>query len=148
MGRWKEHRLTSELSFPLKTMMNAEQDFRWNENLVEAMSRIGRNIRDSQNWGHYMREAGFEDVVEQRIYVPVNPWARGKKNKLLGAISQQNLLEGVESMSKAAFTRVLGWSPERLDELLTGVRGNLQDKGVHAYGIVYFAYGRKPTPPV
>lgn len=108
MGRWKEHRLTSELSFPLKTMMNAEQDFRWNENLVEAMSRIGRNIRDSQNWGHYMREAGFEDVVEQRIYVPVNPWARGKKNKLLGAISQQNLLEGVESMSKAAFTRVLG----------------------------------------
>ncbi|PMD32177.1 S-adenosyl-L-methionine-dependent methyltransferase, partial [Hyaloscypha variabilis F] len=116
----------------------------WNENLVEAMSRIGRNLKDGQNWGQYMREAGFVDVVEHRICVPVNPWARGKKNKLLGAISQQNLLEGVESMSKAAFTRVLGWSPERLDELLVGVRANLQDKHVHAYGIVYFAYGRKP----
>ncbi|KAE9366332.1 S-adenosyl-L-methionine-dependent methyltransferase [Stipitochalara longipes BDJ] len=116
----------------------------WNEKLVESMSRIGRNLRDGQNWGQYMRDAGFEDVVEHRIYVPVNPWARGKKNKLLGAISQQNLLEGVESMSKAAFTRVLGWSPERLEELLEGVRANLQDKHVHAYGIVYFAYGRKP----
>jgi hypothetical protein len=108
------------------------------------MSRIGRNLRDSQNWAQYMREAGFVDVVEYRTYVPVNPWARGRKNKLLGAISQQNLLEGVESMSKAAFTRILGWTPEKLDELLTGVRANLQDKGVHAYGIVYFAHGRKP----
>jgi hypothetical protein len=117
---------------------------RWNENLVHSMSLIGRNLRDSQNWGGYMREAGFVDVVEHRIYVPVNPWARGKKNKLLGAISQQNLLEGVESMSKAAFTRILQWTPERLDRLLQGVRTNLLDKEVHAYGIVYFAYGRKP----
>ena len=118
--------------------------FRWNGNLVHAMSLIGRNLKDSQNWGQYMRDAGFVDVVEHRIYVPVSPWARGKKNKLLGAISQQNLLEGVESMSKAAFTRVLQWSPERLDELLEGVRANLRDKHVHAYGIVYFAHGRKP----
>jgi len=116
----------------------------WNGHMVESMSRIGRNLKDGQNWGRYMREIGFEDVTEHRIYVPVNPWARGKKNKILGAISQQNLLEGVESMSTAAFTRILGWSPEKLAELLTGVRANLEDKGVHAYGVVYFAYGRKP----
>lgn len=113
--------------------------------MVESMSRIGRNLKDGQNWGRYMREVGFEDVTEHRIYVPVNPWARGKKNKLLGAISQQNLLEGVESMSTAVFTRILGWSPEKLAELLTGVRANLENKGVHAYGVVYFAYGRKPA---
>jgi len=113
--------------------------------MVESMSRIGRNIKDSQNWGTYMREVGFEDVTEHRIYVPVNPWTRGRKNKLLGAISQQNLLEGVESMSTAAFTRILGWSPDKLAELLTGVRANLEDKGIHAYGIVYFVYGKKPA---
>jgi hypothetical protein len=116
--------------------------------MIESMARIGRNLTDGQNWGQYMREAGFEDVTEHRIYVPVNPWARGKKNKLLGAISQQNLLEGVESMSTAAFTRILGWTPEKLHELLEGVRANLQNKGVHAYGIVYFAHGRKPRKAV
>lgn len=120
----------------------------WGERMIESMARIGRNLTDGQNWGQYMREAGFEDVTEHRIYVPVNPWARGKKNKLLGAISQQNLLEGVESMSTAAFTRILGWTPEKLHELLEGVRANLQDKGVHAYGIVYFAHGRKPRKDV
>lgn len=91
-----------------------------------------------------MRDAGFEDVVEHRIYVPVNPWARGKKNKLLGAISLQNLSEGIASLSTAAFTRILGWNAERLEVFLASVRDDLKNKHVHAYGVVYFAYGRKP----
>lgn len=112
--------------------------------MIESLSRMGRNLTDGPNWASYMRDAGFEDVVEHRIYVPVSPWARGKKNKLLGAISQQNLLEGVESMSTAAFTRILGWGPEKLGGLLEGVRADLRDRALHAYGIVLFVYGRKP----
>lgn len=92
-----------------------------------------------------MREIGFEDVTEKRVYVPVNPWARGKKNKLLGAISLQNLSEGITSMSTAAFTRLLGWSTERLDVFLAKVRNDLENKHCHAYGLVYFVYGRKPA---
>jgi hypothetical protein len=109
------------------------------------MGRIGRNLKDSQNWGRYMREAGFEDVVEKRVYVPVNPWPRGKKNKLLGAISLENMSEGIASLSTAAFTRILGWSPQRLEAFLAGVRDDLKNKHIHAYGVVYFAYGRKPV---
>ncbi|KAE8442529.1 hypothetical protein EG329_003244 [Mollisiaceae sp. DMI_Dod_QoI] len=134
-------------SFPMKcddeTFQGAALE-EWGSSLVECMSRIGRNLLDTPNWGQYMREAGFIDIVEHRILVPVNPWARGKKNKILGAISQQNLLEGVASMSTAAFTRILGWSPERLEVFLARVRDDLKDKGIHAYGVVYFVYGRKP----
>ncbi len=112
--------------------------------MVESMSRIGRNLKDSQNLGQYMRDAGFVDVTEARIYVPVNPWARGKKNKLLGAISYQNLDEGIASLSTAAFTRILGWDQPKLEVFLSEVREALGDKRVHAYGIVYFVHGRKP----
>lgn len=108
------------------------------------MSLIGRNISDSLNWGRYMREIGFEDVKEYRIHVPVNPWARGEKNKVLGAMSQQNLVGGVEGMSTALFTRALGWTPEKVTELLTDVRANIADRRIHAYGVVYFVHGRKP----
>lgn len=118
---------------------------RWNSLLVESMARIGRNLRDSQNWGQYLRDVGFEDVTEKRVYVPVNPWARGKKNKLLGAISNQNMSEGIASLSTAAFTRILGWSQQQLEVFLVGVRDNLSDKNIHAYGTVYFVYGRKPA---
>lgn len=113
--------------------------------MVSAMSSIGRDLTGSTNWGSHMREVGFEDVTERRFYVPVNTWARGKKNKVLGVLCGENLAEGVASMSTAAFTRLLGWSPEKLEVFLVGVRNDLKNKDVHAYIMVYFAYGRKPA---
>jgi hypothetical protein len=59
-------------------------------------------------------------------------------------MSQQNLIEGVESMSAAAFTRILGWSAEKAAVLVEGAKANLRDTGVHAYCLVVVAYGRKP----
>jgi hypothetical protein len=47
-------------------------------------------------------------------------------------------------MSMAPFTRILGWSRERLEGFLVGVRNDLMDKNVHGYIVVYFAWGRKP----
>ncbi|KAL2064371.1 hypothetical protein VTL71DRAFT_4865 [Oculimacula yallundae] len=116
----------------------------WNSLMVESMSRMGRNLKDSQNWGQYMKDAGFIDITETRVYVPVNPWARGKKAKLLGSISYQNLSEGIASLSTAAFTRILGWDQARLEVFLAQVREDLGNKDVHAYGVVYFVHGRKP----
>ncbi|KUJ12577.1 S-adenosyl-L-methionine-dependent methyltransferase [Mollisia scopiformis] len=116
----------------------------WNTLLIESMTRIGRNLLDTHNWAQHLHDAGFIDIVEHKLLVPVNPWARGKKNKLLGAISLQNMTEGVASMSTAAFTRILGWSQERLEVFLVRVRDDLRSKGVHAYGVVYFITARKP----
>ncbi len=108
------------------------------------MARIGRDLTGSHRWGQYMRDAGFENVTERVVYVPVNTWPRGQKNKLLGAISLQNMLEGIESLSKAVLTRVWLWSPEQIEVFLAAVRADLKNKAVHAYGRVYFVHGRKP----
>lgn len=115
---------------------------------MHAMSLIGRDLSDSQNWGSYMRSIGFTNIVEKLAYVPVNPWPKGKKNKILGAMSLQNLTEGIASLSTAAFTRVLGWEKERVEELLESSRKDLADKNVHAYVVVYFCYGQKPVGDV
>lgn len=112
--------------------------------MIDGMSRIGRNLEDSQNWAQHMRDVGFIDVVEHKLLVPIGPWARGKKNKILGAKSLQNMIEGVSSMSTAPFTRILGWTQERLETFLAGVRDNLSSEGVHAYGVFYFCHGRRP----
>ena len=109
------------------------------------MARIGRDLAGSQKWASYMHEIGFEDITERRFYVPTNTWARGEKNKLLGALCTQNLSEGVASMSTAAFTRILGWSREKLEVFLVGVRNDLMNKNIHGYILVYFVHGRKPA---
>ena len=116
----------------------------WNETLIHAMSLVGRNITDSVNWGKYMTEVGFEDVTEKLVYVPVNPWPKGRKNKVLGEMSQRNLYEGLGAMGQAAFMRILGWEKEKCDAFIEEARRDLVNPGCHAYCVVYFCYGRKP----
>ncbi|KAK3935146.1 methyltransferase domain-containing protein [Diplogelasinospora grovesii] len=116
----------------------------WNRLLVDGMLRIGKDLRDNVKWGSYMREVGFVDVVETHAACAFNTWPKGEKNKLLGALSLQNLLEGVDSMGRAVFTRVLGWSADRLDEFLERVKNDLRNKRIHVYCGVYFVHGRKP----
>lgn len=45
----------------------------------------------------------------------------------------ENYHGGLESMSLAIFTRILGWSPEELDIFLVGVRKDMKNSKVHSY---------------
>lgn len=116
----------------------------WNRLMCEGMLRIGKDLRDSLRWGGYMRELGFEGVTETRGAVAFNTWPKGRKNKLLGALCCQNLSEGVQSMSLALFTRVLGMESQRVLGFLEEVKRDLANPGIHAYSVICIVYGRKP----
>ncbi|KAJ0107682.1 hypothetical protein J7T55_010288 [Diaporthe amygdali] len=116
----------------------------WNRLMDEGMLRMGKDLRGNLEWGRYMREVGFEGVVEKHAACAFNTWPRGDKNKLIGAMCCQNLLEGVQSMSLALFTRVLGMSSEEVLSFLVDVKKDLMNRKIHSYCGVYFVYGRKP----
>lgn len=117
---------------------------KWNELMCEGMLKMGKDLRDNRNWGQYMREMGFEDVFESKGAVAFNTWPKGKKNKLLGALCCQNLSDGVQSMSLALFTRVMGMDSEEVLRFLEDVKRDLANPKIHSYSTVYFAYGRRP----
>lgn len=50
----------------------------------------------------------------------------------------------VEAYALALFTRVLGWSNERTQVFLAGVRKDLKSSKVHSYCNLHIVYGRKP----
>ncbi|OHW92687.1 methyltransferase domain-containing protein [Colletotrichum incanum] len=66
-----------------------------------------------------LEDAGFVDVVEKKDTWPLTPWAKDQKHKDLGYWTQESALMGIEAVSMALFTRVLGyygvwgWKPER-----------------------------------
>lgn len=117
---------------------------KWNELLCEGMLKMGKDLRDNRNWGRYMREMGFEGVFESKGAVAFNTWPKGKKNKLLGALSCQNLSDGVQSMSLALFTRVMGMGSDEVLSFLEYVKKDLANPKIHSYSTVYLAYGRRP----
>jgi len=77
----------------------------------------------------WMEEAGFEDVVEQHFYWPNGSWAKGEYYKTIGAVFQQNLLDGLEGMSLKVLG-FLGWSTEQIMPFLAEVRDEILNPSV------------------
>jgi hypothetical protein len=64
---------------------------------------------------------------------PLNSWPKGRKEKLIALWSQQNLLDGINAMSMAVLTRLLGWTKEEVELLLVYVRKDIRNRHIHAY---------------
>ena len=77
------------------------------------------------------------------IQVRTNPWAKDPKMRELGRYQQVNLIEALEAYSLALFTRVLGWSNEKVQVFFADVRKEIMDRSLHLYAKFYFIYGQK-----
>jgi SAM-dependent methyltransferase len=105
----------------------------WNSLLMEAAAKVGRPWDNAGNYKTWLEEIGFEDVFERREFATLSPWAKGKRSKYLSLWLQHDILSGLEALSMALFTRVLGWSPEKLKDFLEGVKKDIKDTKIHAY---------------
>ncbi|RYO77192.1 hypothetical protein DL766_010127 [Monosporascus sp. MC13-8B] len=116
----------------------------WGDKIIEAAARIGRHWTNAQYYSEWLQELGFVNIVETREHVGLNPWMKGSRNKHLAVLLGSDMSNGLESMSMALFTRVLGWEPERVHELLERVRQDMADPKVHAYSEGVHVYAMKP----
>lgn len=73
----------------------------------------------NRHYKKWLIELGFQDVQERTDCVTLSPWAKGKRSKYLSIWMRHDMLSGLEAWSMALFTRVLGWSPERLQVCLS-----------------------------
>ncbi|KAI0121010.1 methyltransferase domain-containing protein [Xylariales sp. AK1849] len=118
---------------------------RWNRLLLEGIRNMGRNAQSCMKYKKWMEEAGFQNVEERKFIVPTFPWAKGRKNKELGALQMANNLNGVYGLTITVFTKGLGWQKEEVEVFLAGVRSDMQDKNIHAYITLMCIYGQKPS---
>ncbi|KAI8267005.1 Secondary metabolism regulator laeA [Colletotrichum sp. SAR11_239] len=106
---------------------------RWNDHLLEGIRRAGRDALSPFGFAAKMTAAGFTNVQQRKFAVPSTPWARGRNQKILGAMQMTNNLEGVQGITMKIFTRVLGWTREEAELLLVDVRRDMADRNIHAY---------------
>ncbi|KAL5321563.1 hypothetical protein ACEPPN_009523 [Leptodophora sp. 'Broadleaf-Isolate-01'] len=62
----------------------------WVGGLHEAAEKIGRTFRSADRCKGWMESLGFEGLVEEKIKVPVAPWAKNRRQKEIGLYQQQN----------------------------------------------------------
>ena len=124
---------------------------RWIDLSVEASIAGGRPWNNVQYYAQWMRELGFVDVVEKKIFWPTGPWAEGdndeaKELRKRGLWALENMLQGLEGMTVKGLAR-LGWEPDECKVLVAKVKEelmNIKPGGpLRPYADIVAVYGRK-----
>lgn len=81
----------------------------------------------------FKMEIGFIDIVHKEFVWPFNSWPSDPCLKEIGRYHCVDLDLGLEGLSLAVLTRVLGWTREDVLALCGEARQNLRNRKMHGY---------------
>jgi hypothetical protein len=105
----------------------------WGKNFFEASEKFGTSTTAAKDLKSMMEKAGFVDVEEHILKLPVGPWPKDRRLKKVGLFESVNMQEGLEALTIKAFTKALGWSAEQVQVFMMDVRKQVRDRNVHSY---------------
>jgi hypothetical protein len=105
----------------------------WGKTFFEASEKFGTSASSPRHLKAWMEDAGFIDVEEHILKLPIGLWPKNKRLKNVGLFEMVNMTEGVGSLSMMLFTRALKWTPEQVELFLVNVRKDAKDKSIHCY---------------
>ncbi|KKY19627.1 putative methyltransferase domain-containing protein [Diplodia seriata] len=111
----------------------------------EGFLKFGNDFHVAQKVAGKIRDAGFVNVVEQKIKVPLGSWAKNKLLRTAGLYMQAAVIDAFSIASAGPLQRGLGWSREETEVFIAGARKAIRDPKVHAYYTLHMVYGQKPT---
>ena len=115
--------LTTTIKSDHSKITEANAIARWTTLLKQGIQQMGSSLDvDFDQVAGLMREVGFVDVKVVPFKVPVGTWPANPVLKQAGSIQLVAMLEGLEGLSLAIFTRCLGWTLEDTHRLLEETR--------------------------
>ena len=118
--------------------------------VINVLIQIGEALKapftDPKKWKDQVIAAGFEDVVERILRMPVTPWPKDARLKKVGALELENFRKYCDGWMVRGLT-AMGRQPEEAQILGARARAELLEKGrsMHIWLPFYSVYGRKPN---
>ncbi|RFU75977.1 methyltransferase type 11 [Trichoderma arundinaceum] len=94
--------------------------------------------------GAMMQQAGFTNVTERVLHVPIGTWPKNKILKTVGLYWRTILLDGLQAIALGPLTRGLGWNREQVELLLLEVRRAYFDNSLLMYMPFHVVYAQRP----
>jgi hypothetical protein len=109
------------------------------------MKKMGFNFRIAHSFKQMLADAGFVDIVEEKLEVPWGAWPKDRRRKAIGlwhlgmclrtcdcrpntdSVAEQ-LKQGLQGIVMGLFTRSLGWTPTEVEIFLVELRKQLDDR--------------------
>lgn len=105
----------------------------WTRLLLEATAHAYRPLAYNTETRSMLERAGFVDIEEQVIRIPLNPWPKDPFEKDIGRWYNLGLTQGLQALTLAPLTRMLNWTPEEVERLLVDVKREVCNKKYHVY---------------
>ncbi|ETN43406.1 uncharacterized protein HMPREF1541_02565 [Cyphellophora europaea CBS 101466] len=107
--------------------------YKWGKNFFDASVNFGTDARAPQFLKQQMLEAGFVNVEQHILKLPVGSWPKDPRLKRCGLFETVNMTDGISGLTTMLFTRALGWTREEVEVFLTEVRKEAKDRHIHSY---------------
>jgi len=110
----------------------------------DAYPKIGLTIVTREQLKSSLETAGFINVQVFEIKQPWAPWPAEPDMKEAGKCSLIQAELAFESYTIQLFTKVLGWKPEEVLELVRRCVAENRNKKIHMYNYIWHVVGQKP----
>lgn len=90
-------------------------------------------VDDPSRWKRQMEAQGFTNVTEKVYKMPLTPWTKDARLKVIGLWEQVNLLQNLEGMTMRLFSKGLDWSEEEITVFGALLRRDLHNLNYHCY---------------
>lgn len=117
----------------------------WQTMLDDASSKFGKRLNCAAEMKDAFSKVPFVNVQHEIYKVPIGRWPKDQKLREVGVFLQAQMLDSVEGVSMAYFTRVLGWSKEETIVFAAKVRQEFKDNQKCLYVYCHFLRGQKPV---
>ncbi|TKA56339.1 hypothetical protein B0A55_11323 [Friedmanniomyces simplex] len=103
----------------------------WNETFPVATAKVVLRLEAILGVPPLLEERGFVALGSATTKWPLGPWAKGEREKQIGAVFQESLC-------------VMGWTEDAVRQHIVKVENEIRAGGTHAYINVNFLWAQKP----
>lgn len=89
--------------------------FQWVAEMNRVSNLAGRPCHITPDLRQWYADAGFVDVEERVIKVPINGWHPDPEWRIIGQMWQRMILDGISGVCRAYFSRVEGKTIEEIE---------------------------------
>ena len=103
------------------------------DQLVSAMGTRGIRLTIAPEVPMILNNTGFVNIRYENPKLPMGWWPRDPRLKEIGLWQYAQFMDALHGIAMGAFTKILGWPREQVEEMLDGVREDIKDQKIHGY---------------
>jgi SAM-dependent methyltransferase len=136
-----------DICFPVRCQdpeaSSTSKTIHFNNLCLDMGSQMGLDLMAPLKWREHLLSAGFREIHMHWYNWPVGPWAKHRKNKVLGKLTFVDFFEGLDSAAPL-FQRFLNWSSEETQVRIAEVKNEMKEQKIHLYQRICVCYAKKP----